>query len=75
MDHEAICDCPFRSCCATFSDPLIDDGRKGPDGMGCLRQSDVYRTKHCKTFCCTYLSTVLSDVLKQPAGGPARPNA
>jgi len=64
--HEEVCDCPFRGDCATFSDPLIDRARKGPIGFGCMRQTDFYRTRHCKTFSCAYLSRVLSDFLKQP---------
>jgi len=73
MDHEAICDCPFLARCETFADPLIDQRRKGPEGLGCQGQNDRYRGKHCKTFACAYLSMVLTDALKptptRPAGG------
>ena len=72
MDHEAICDCPFMDHCETFGDPLIDKVRKGPDGLGCRDQNDIYRGRHCRTFACAYLSMVVSDVLKHPAPAPAR---
>ena len=71
MDHEAICDCHFRQRCETFRDPLIDDDRKGPEGHGCVGQSDLYRGKHCKSFTCSYLTMVLTDALKQPLPDPA----
>ena len=70
MDHEAICDCAFRDRCETFSDPLIDGRRKGPEGFGCVQQSDVHRGKHCRTFGCAYLSMVLSDALTPRQGRP-----
>ncbi|MGB2819450.1 MAG: hypothetical protein WBF17_00610 [Phycisphaerae bacterium] len=66
MDHDAVCDCHFRGHCDTFNDPLIDDARKGPTGLGCRQQSDVYRGRHCRPFACAYLSMVLTDALKQP---------
>ena len=66
MDHQAICDCGFRGHCETYNDSLIDDARKGPGGLGCREQSDIYRGKHCRTFACSYLSMVISDGLKQP---------
>lgn len=75
MDHEAICDCPFRDGCQTFSDPLVDDRRKGPDGLGCARQNDVYRGEHCRTFRCAVLSMVVSDVLHHARPAPAGPKA
>jgi hypothetical protein len=66
MDHEAICDCPFLARCASFGDPLISEDRKGPRGMGCTGQSDLYRSRHCRSFGCQYLSMVISDAMKQP---------
>jgi len=63
MDHEAICDCPFKDTCETYADPLIGESRKGPDGLGCAGVNDIYRRKHCKTFGCRYLSMVLSDMI------------
>jgi hypothetical protein len=66
MDHEAMCDCLFKGRCATFNDPLIDEARKGPDGLGCRQQSDLYRGRHCHTFACAYLTMVFTDALKQP---------
>jgi hypothetical protein len=73
MDHEAICDCQFRGHCPTFGDPLVDDERKGPAGFGCRSQSDRYRGRHCRTFACAYLSMVVSDALRHPPQGAARP--
>jgi len=67
MDHEAICDCPFRERCATFNDPLIDEARKGPLALGCRGQNDIYRAKHCRTFACAYLSAVVSEAFRMPA--------
>jgi len=72
MDHEDVRDCPFMRNCATFADPLIDEARKGPGGLGCRNQSDTYRGKHCKAFACSYLSMVVSDVLKHPGAAAAR---
>ena len=69
MDHEAICECLFAARCATCADPLIDEARKGPTGLGCHQQSDVYRSKHCKPFACKYLTVVFDDALHRPAGG------
>ena len=71
MDHEQVCDCPFRDTCATFNDPLIDQRRKGPDGLGCRGRNDIYRGKHCRIFRCTYLSMVFSDAIGHVAGGRA----
>jgi len=68
MDHEAVCDCPFKAKCQTYNDPLIHRLRKGPHGLGCVGRNDVYRGKHCKTFACGYLSMVLSEMLtRKPA--------
>jgi len=67
MDHEAICDCPFMEECSTFNDRLISQAQKGPEGMGCVDQNDVYRSKHCKSFSCKYLSVMLSDMLHPAA--------
>ncbi|HUS91516.1 MAG TPA: hypothetical protein VM695_06675 [Phycisphaerae bacterium] len=64
--HEAICECAFTARCTTFDDPLIDEARKGPTGLGCHQQSDVYRAQHCKPFACKYLTVVFHDALKQP---------
>ena len=64
VDHEAICDCPFMDHCQTYTDPLIGKGRKGPEGMGCHVQNDVYRGKHCRKFALTYLTMVLEDAAK-----------
>jgi len=75
MDHEAVCDCQFAEHCQTFNDPLIDEARKGPEGLGCRGQNDIHRGKHCRTFACAYLSLVVTDALKQPAVKPARENA
>ena len=72
MDHERICDCAFASRCESFKDRLIDESRKGPDGLGCRAQSDVYRAKHCKTFRCVYLCAVISDGLKHLVPSPRR---
>jgi len=66
MECQALCDCHFKEHCPTFNDPLVDDERRGPKGLGCLGQTDLYRGKHCQTFVCAYLSTVLSDALKNP---------
>ncbi len=65
MGHENICDCPFKDHCAAFDDPLIDDDRKGSNGLGCRGQNDIYRGKHCRKFACAYLSMVVSDGLRQ----------
>jgi len=67
MSHEAVCDCQFMDHCATFNDSLVDELRKGPAGLGCRGQDDIYRSKHCRTFACSYLSMVVSDVLRGPA--------
>ncbi len=72
MDHESICNCQFREHCETFIDPLIDKARKGPTGLGCREQNDLYRAKHCHTFSCAYLSLVLSDALRQPVPQPVQ---
>ena len=66
MDHEGICDCRFLARCATHDDPLIAASRKGPNGFGCRQQSDVHRAKHCKAFACSYLTVLLSDIVKHP---------
>jgi hypothetical protein len=56
----------FMRECETFGDRLIDDDKKGPNGFGCREQSDTYRSRHCRTFACAYLSMVITDALKQP---------
>lgn len=58
--------------CATFNDPLIDEARKL--SLGCRGRSDFYRSEHCRTFACAYLSMVVSDVLRRrPAPETKRP--
>jgi len=71
MDHETICDCAFRDTCVTYADPLIDKWRKGSKGFGCEDRSDFYRSKHCKSFGCRYLSVVLSDIVLPRSQRPA----
>jgi len=71
MGHEEICDCCFIRHCATFDDLLIDDARKGPEGLGCRQQSDVYRAKHCHVFRCMYMSVVIGRGFQPRADGPA----
>ena len=75
MDHEEISDCPFKDHCAAFSDPLIGDNRKGPSGLGCQGQNDIYRGRHCRKFACAYLSVVISDQMRQPKPVPDPPKA
>lgn len=75
MDHEEISDCVFKDHCATFSDSLIGDNRKGPSGLGCRGQNDIYRGKHCRKFTCAYLSVVISDQMGQVGAMPDPPNA
>lgn len=75
MDHEEISDCPFKDHCAAFNDSLIADNRKGPGGLGCRGQNDIYRGKHCRKFACAYLSMVVSDGLKPPRAVPEPPKA
>jgi len=72
MGHDDLHDCPFMGECATFADALIDEMRKGPGGLGCRGQSDIYRGKHCKAFACSYLSMVISDVLRHPGAAATR---
>ena len=72
MDHEVICDCSFKDTCGTYSDRLIDEWRKGPKGFGCHGRSDFYRSRHCKTFSCRYLSVILSDILAPRSDGLAQ---
>jgi hypothetical protein len=67
MDRQTICDCCFKDHCQTFSDPLIEQARKGAAGLGCRGQNDLHRARHCRTFRCASLSLVLNDLLKQPA--------
>lgn len=69
MDHESICDCRFLEQCETFADSLIGRDRKGAGGFGCYGQDDVYRSKHCRTFTCSYLCMVLTDAAHQPMPG------
>ena len=64
MQYEKVRNCPFAGKCATYCDPLVDDARKGADGLGCVGRSDVYRSRHCKGFACKYLSVVLSEVVR-----------
>ena len=68
VDHETICNCRFMDRCETFNDPLIDEARKGPGGSGCRGRDDFYRGRHCRTFACAYLSVVISDAVRHPAG-------
>jgi hypothetical protein len=71
MDREAIRDCQFLERCATFGDPMIDQGRKGPAGMGCTGQNDIHRSRHCHVFRCTCLCVLLGDLLG--GAGHAKP--
>ena len=72
MDHEALCDCPFVDRCSTFSDPLIDRVRKGPEGFGCHDQNDHHRGRHCRTFRCSYLTLLVADALAPCVESAAR---
>ena len=63
MDHEAICDCPFKDSCQTFDDPMVAGCEKGAAGRGCQGASDIHRRSHCRAFACKYLSTVLSQMM------------
>ena len=67
MDHDAICDCPFQEHCQTHADPLVDEARKGPEGMGCTGANDHHRQRHCKAFACQYLAVVFSDLIRSHA--------
>ena len=69
MDATSVCDCAFRDRCATFTDRLIEPARKGPEGLGCARQSDHYRNQHCHAFRCQSLCAMFADFL---APGRAR---
>jgi len=71
MEHDKICDCPFKDRCETYADPLIDASRKGIAGLGCTGQDNFYRSRHCKTFSCKYLCVLLADMLSpKPAAAP-----
>jgi len=74
MDHEAKCDCQFLETCPTFEDRMVSGRMKGPTGLGCTGQTDVYRGKHCRTFACAYLSIAVSNALRQPPYQVGRPN-
>jgi len=63
MDHQAVCDCPFKGQCATYRDRLIPAAQKDADGLGCEGQNDLYRSEHCRTFACKYLASVLGDMI------------
>ena len=56
----ALEDCPLRHQCPAYADPLIDRRRKGPMGLGCHGQTDLYRKRHCKTFRCRLLVEVMA---------------
>ena len=63
MDHETICDCPFKNGCQTYNDPMVAACVKGPAGRGCDRINDIHRREHCRAFACKYLSMVLSQMI------------
>jgi len=67
MDHDVICDCAFAGTCQTYADPLIAESHKGPEGCGCAGQTDFYRSRHCRSFRCKYLSAMLSEMLNPGA--------
>ncbi len=70
MDHEAICDCPFKDTCQTYADPMVQACEKGPAGRGCEGVSDEHRREHCKAFTCKYLTVVLASLMGgRSAGG------
>jgi hypothetical protein len=71
MDHEARRDCPFLGRCDTFRDRLIREDRKGPKGFGCRKQTDVFRSRHCHSFRCMYLTMVITDALGEGRPKPA----
>jgi len=72
MDHEAICDCPFKDTCQTFRDPMVASCEKGPAGRGCEGVNDIHRRRHCRAFACKYLSIVLSDMMGPGKAGDTK---
>jgi hypothetical protein len=61
MKSERVSDCRFTGRCKTFNSLLVPSHRKGPEGMGCLQQTDEYRRECCRHFACASLALTITE--------------